>query len=126
MTGWSPVTRAAVVVVAASALVLCRDHPDGLITYDRSANGKTVTVGVGEGFDIALDSVGPGRFTTPVVSSEAVHFVSETESSCSHDCSPGGGKTQRFRFEAVETGRAEISIQLDITGWMFVLTVMVY
>jgi hypothetical protein len=53
-----------VVGVAAVAFGLCC-HSEHVTTFDRSANGQTVTVAVGEEFEIALDSVGPGRFASP-------------------------------------------------------------
>ena len=121
-----PRACAAMTGVAAVVLGLCCHSSEHLTTFDRSANGQTVAIAVREEFEIALDSVGPGRFAAPVVSSGSVRFLSESESSCSGQCSPGGGKTQRFRFEAVERGRAEIAVPFDPTGWTFSLTVVVY
>jgi hypothetical protein len=99
------------------------EHP---ITFDRSDNGQIAVIAVGEEFEMALDSVGPGSFATPIVSSESVRFLSESESSPSGPTTPGGGKTQRFRFGAVTPGRAEIAIPFDPTGWTFGMTVQVY
>jgi hypothetical protein len=105
---------------------VCCHSPEDVITLDRSDNGRTVALAVGQEFEIALDSVGPGSFATPIVSSDSVRFLSESVSSPSGPPTPGGGKTQRFRFEAVASGRAELSIPFDPTGWSFGMTVQVY
>jgi hypothetical protein len=105
---------------------VCCHSSEDLITFDRSDDGRTVALAVGQEFEIALDSVGPGSFATPIVSSESVRFLSESDSSPSGPATPGGGKTQRFRFEAVSSGRAEVSIPFDLTGWTFGMTVQVY
>ncbi len=131
--GWRAMTRRArrsraVVagVAAAVALGLGCGSSRPVTIFDRSFDGKTAGVAAGDEFEIDLDSVGPGRFAAPTASSGCVRFLSESESSCSGQCTPGGGKTQRFRFEAVESGRADIDIPFDPTGWTFGMTVLVY
>ena len=112
--------------VAVLLVGLCCHSSEQLITLDRSDNGRTVAVEVGDQFEVALESVGPGRFASPVVSSGSVRFLSESESSPSGPSTPGGGKTQKFRFEAFAPGRSEIAIPFDPTGWTFAFTVQVY
>ncbi len=113
-------------VTVAVALGLGCHSPSPVMTFDRSFNGQTAAVAAGDEFEVDLASVGPGRYGSPTVSSGCVRFLNESESSCSGQCNPGGGKTQRFRFEAVESGRAGIEIPFDLTGWMFEMTVVVY
>jgi hypothetical protein len=112
-------------LVVAMVGVCCHSSEDGIV-FDRSDSGRTVALAVGQEFEIALDSVGPGGFATPIVSSESVRFLRESVSAPSGPPTPGGGKTQRFQFEAVASGRAEVSIPFDPSGWTFGMTVQVY
>ena len=69
--------------------------------------GRTVVVAVGQQIDITLQSIGPGRYGPPNISSSAVRFV---------DVSYPGPiipalATPLFRFEAVSAGEAIIRIE---------------
>lgn len=76
------------------------------ISLDSSSNGHTISVAPGDKIDVTLQTIGPGQYETPTVSSGSVRFLGES--------SPGlpnpGGVRQLFRFEAVTVGRAEIAI----------------
>ena len=68
--------------------------------------GKSVTVPVGEEAELILQTIGPGEYGDPVLSSDALRFLDVTLPA---DQNPGGPR-QRFRFEAVTAGTVEIHI----------------
>lgn len=68
--------------------------------------GKTTMAAVGDTIEVTLQTIGPGQYGTPVVSSKAVVFLGESPAG---QPNPGGPR-QLFRFEVVASGRAEIAI----------------
>ena len=101
--------RAQLAAMAALGLILFSPACGVLKTtvdLTNADNGRSLAVLVGDEIDVTLQTIGPGSYGTPVLSSRAVRFVGES--------SPGpqnpGGPRQLFRFEAVATGRAEITI----------------
>ena len=93
-----------------------------------SDNGRTVTAQVGDKIDVALEAIGPFYFGTPAVSSMSVRFLSESDELPAQP-NPGGGKTQRYTFEAAAVGGAVIRIPREVPvpePPMFVITVQVY
>ena len=97
-------------IVAVVLLALsCRTSPtssDG-ISLDSSSNGRTISVAPGDKIDITLQTIGPGQYETPTVSSGSIRFLGEFSPA---DPPNPGGPRQLFRFEAVAVGRAEITI----------------
>ena len=97
-------------IVAVVLLALsCRTSPtssDG-ISVDSSSNGTTISVAPGDKIDITLQTIGPGQYETPTVSSGSIRFLGEFSPA---DPPNPGGPRQLFRFEAVTVGRAEITI----------------
>jgi hypothetical protein len=79
--------------------------PNNLVSLTNTDDGRSIAVLVGDEIDITLQTIGPGEYGTPVLSSGSVRFLGES--------SPGpqnpGGVRQLFRFEAVAVGRAEIT-----------------
>jgi hypothetical protein len=73
---------------------------------DPSSNrGETISVVASQVFMVTLQTVGPGEYVSPPrISSSAVHFLGVTLG----DPVPAG-PTQRFRFQAVQSGRAVIT-----------------
>jgi hypothetical protein len=92
--------------VAVVLLAVCCDSPGGRISLDNSRNGQTVSVALADKIDITLQTIGPGEYDTPLVSSGSVRYLGES--------SPGlqnpGGVRRLFQFQAVAPGRAEITI----------------
>jgi len=94
-------------------------------------NGQIVAIAVGQQFDIALEvPVGPAYYGDPVISSQSVRFLGEFDEVAGPPVNPGGGKTQRYEFEAVAVGQARITIERPPPGTSppqaFQITVHVY
>jgi hypothetical protein len=104
----------ATAVVTVAGLASCH-HDVDRIRLTTSDNGRTFMVRVGDTFDIALEvPVGPAYYGTPVISSEAIRYLGEFDELPSPPSNPGGGKTQRYEFDAVAVGEAEINIRRDL------------
>ena len=92
--------------VGAAVLALGCGLAHTRVSLTNADNGRSIGVTVGDEIDITLQTIGPGAYGTPVLSSGSIHFLGES--------SPGlqnpGGIRQLFRFEAVAAGRAEITI----------------
>jgi hypothetical protein len=95
--------------VAALLLALGCDparRPNTTVSLTNADDRRTIGVLVGDEIDITLQTIGPGAYGTPVLTSGSLRFLGES--------SPGpqnpGGVRQLFRFEAVAAGRAEITI----------------
>ena len=78
-----------------------------LLSLTAADTGRTLAVPVGGEIDVKLQTIGPGQYGTPQVSSAAVRYLSVSL------VSPylPAGPTQLFRFEAVAHGQATVSIQ---------------
>jgi hypothetical protein len=69
------------------------------------SHGETISVISSEVFSITLETIGTGEYISPPrISSSAVQFLTVI----SGDPGPQG-PTQRFRFQAVQSGRAAIT-----------------
>ena len=77
------------------------------ISLTVAENGKTIQVPVGDEVDITLQTIGPGQYANPTVSSPAVRFLGV---SLVGPAIPAG-PTQLFRFQAAAAGQAIIAIQ---------------
>jgi hypothetical protein len=113
---------------AAVLLGLCCHSQANRILLTASDNGRTVTAQVGDKIEVALETIGPFYVGSPVVSSTSVRFLSESDEFPSRP-NPGGSKTQRYTFEAVVVGRAEITIPRALPvpePPVFAITVQVY
>ena len=114
--------------VAAVLIGLSCHSQANRVLVTASDNGRTVTAQVGDTIDVALEAIGPFYFGTPVVSSMSVRFLSESDEFPAL-LNPGGGKTQRYTFEAAAVGRAVITIPRELPvpePPVFVITVQVY
>ncbi len=111
---------AAVAVVATLAWAAScgngNDHPREL---DNANNGDVVTAAVGDEIDITLQTVGPGEYGTPQISSPVVRFLQVSEVSPPNP----GGPTQLFQFKAASSGEAVISIPHTGSNPTFKLTI---
>jgi hypothetical protein len=85
-------------VAAACSVAGCGGSP----TEVNGSRGETLSVMAGQELSLTLQSIGPGEYATPSVSSTVLRFL---------DVRLVGppvpaGVTQRFRFAAVRHGRA--------------------
>jgi hypothetical protein len=76
------------------------------ISLDNSDDGRSIAVRVGDEIDITLQTIGPGEYGTPLLSSGAIRFLGESSAG---PANPGGPR-QLFRFEGREAGRADLAI----------------
>jgi hypothetical protein len=102
------VTAAMVAVgLLASSCHSDRITQDNRVSLGNSSAGTTISVAPGDEIDITLQTIGPGHYETPTVSSGSIRFLGEFPPA---DPPNPGGPRQLFRFEAVTVGRAEITI----------------
>ncbi|HEX6272180.1 MAG TPA: hypothetical protein VFZ53_04050 [Polyangiaceae bacterium] len=87
----------------------------------RADSGSTVTIEVRQSIDVRLQTVGQGRFETPVVSGAAVRFVRLAMDSAQNPSGP----LQRCKFEGAEAGGADIEIPHSGESAPFTLHVVV-
>jgi hypothetical protein len=89
-----------------------RGNMSGKVALNREDGGTVVRVAVGNEVDIMLQTIGPGSFGDPEVSSGSIQFL---DVSLAKVRSPGG-PTQVFRFRAVENGQTLIRIPHTADG----------
>jgi hypothetical protein len=83
------------------------------INLNNENAGQSIVLSVGEIIELTLQTIGPGQYGDPIVSSGSVKFLGESSPDAS---SPGGlrqnpgGPTQLYRFEVVKSGQADITI----------------
>jgi hypothetical protein len=76
------------------------------LRLDNSDNGRVLSVRLGDEIDLALQTIGPGEYERPNVSSSAVVFLGV---SLLTPPNPGGPR-QLFQFRVVAVGHADISL----------------
>ncbi len=117
------VTRLAF-LMATLLLVAC-SGTDGTgttpIALSGADSGNTVTVAVGQELDVTLQTIGPGEYGTPSLSSPAIRFL---DVSYPPQQNPGGPR-QLFRFQAVSAGTVEVSVPHTVKDLPFSITVNV-
>lgn len=114
--------------MAGAALGQGCDSKPARVDVSLADNGRVVAAEVGAKIVVALGVIGPFYFGDPIVSSGAVRFVAKSDEFPSQP-NPGGGKTQRYTFEAVSAGEALITIPRDgpfPESSAFRITVQVY
>lgn len=85
--------------------VLGAVEPSATVELDREDSGKTIEAALGQEIEITLQTIGPGRYGTPSISSRALRFIDVV-----FGAPVPGGPTQIFRFSTEETGSAMITI----------------
>ena len=117
-------------LAATGALLLadgCGSSHD-VVNLQNSDSGRSMAVAVGDEVDVTLQTIGPGQYGTPSLSSSSVKFVGVSSVGAPN---PGGPK-QLFRFAATGAGRALLTIPHEgdlpeaTTVPPFVLTIDVY
>lgn len=95
------------------------DATNARVELGDADNGKTLAATVGEQIDVMLQTIGPGEYTAPAISSGSVRFLDVTLVGPPNP----GGPTQLFRFQVVATGRASITIPHTAGGRDFQFTI---
>lgn len=102
-----------------SSLVGCGSTDDAALEVNSSAQGQTLQARSGQAIDLKLQTIGPGHYGDPQLSSGAVRFDGMDYSK---DPVPAG-PTQFFHFHAVESGHATVVIpRVESTGEPFTVT----
>ncbi len=108
--------------IVASLLLALSCGPRGKThALDGAASGTSVMASVGDQMDVTLQTIGPGEYAAPGLSSSAVRYLGV---SLVGPAIPAG-PTQRFVFEVVATGSTEIVIPHTSQGPTFRVVVVV-
>jgi hypothetical protein len=91
------------------------------IALTAADTGKTVSLKPEQELSITLQTVGPGRYGDPQISSAAVRSVGEGQPGVQNP----GGPRQVLRFQAVSVGEAEITVPHSQSSEAFRLKVIV-
>jgi hypothetical protein len=75
------------------------------VSLTNADSGREIRIGVEGRIEITLQTIGPGEYSEPDVSSGSVRLTDIQTL-----MSPPAGPKQRFRFEASASGRASITI----------------
>src|SRR5512143_37372 len=102
-----PRIRIPAAAFVALVLTVCCHSSKARISLDNSDSGKSITAQVGDTIEITLQTIGPGQYATPSVSSGSIRFLGEFSAGLPNP----GGPRQLFRFEAAAPGRAAITIR---------------
>jgi len=92
----------------------------GVAAVDLTADsdGADVTLARGQELKLTLQTIGPGQYGDPSISSSSALFEGMEFPSSQNP----GGPTQIYRFQAVAEGSALITIPHDVGGEPFTLT----
>jgi hypothetical protein len=69
-------------------------------------NGQTVTARVGQAIQLTLQTIGPGQYGSPKISSAAIQFEGAEFAKLQNP----GGPRQIYRFRACSEGEARVNI----------------
>jgi hypothetical protein len=96
--------------------------PQHALYLNRANTGQHVAATVGQPIHITLQTIGPGQYNSPEISSSAIRF----ESVAFADKQNPGGPTQVYHFLAASEGEAQIKIPHTESNPVFVVTIRVY
>lgn len=91
------------------------------IALSQGATGSNLDASPTQEIDITLQTIGPGEYGTPSISSDSVRFLEVTTPAA---LTPGGS-TQEFRFEAENAGTAVVTIPHTVKSEPFDVTITV-
>jgi hypothetical protein len=94
--------------------------PTGPIVLSASDDASSITCSIGRKLDIVLQTIGPGEYQDPSLSSDAVEFLNQTLG----PVNPAGPE-QTFHFTCVKPGSADIRILHSSGNRTFRLAVQV-
>jgi hypothetical protein len=99
-------------IIPAVALAIGACGLDGVVGID--SRSQSISVRIGQEIEVTLGNVGAAIYESP-----PTMFPSDVVSYLGVDVIPPynpGGPTQRFRFKAVNSGRAVITFRRTLTG----------
>jgi hypothetical protein len=102
-----PRIRIPAAAFVALVLTVCCHSSNARISLDNSDSGRSITAQVGDTIEITLQTIGPGQYMMPSVSSGSIRFLGEFTAGLPNP----GGPRQLFRFEVAAPGRAAITIR---------------
>jgi hypothetical protein len=92
--------------VSLSLSVGCGSMRNQTISLSNDDAGRIVVAAVGDRIEVTLQTIGPGQYGNPTMSSRAVLFLDES----SVGPPIPAGPTQLYRFEAIASGQADITV----------------
>ncbi|HXK09287.1 MAG TPA: hypothetical protein VMT70_06580 [Vicinamibacteria bacterium] len=92
--------------IGSSFVLACGSSGSQTISLGNADAGRSVVASVGDKVEVTLQTIGPGQYGDPVVSSGSVMFLGVSEAGPPIPA----GATQLYRFEAVAPGPAGIAI----------------
>ena len=104
--GFSLYYLSIVILVAGLAIAGCDFSKSETISLDGSNAGQNVVASTGDRIEITLQTIGPGQYGDPSVTSGSVKFLEEKPAGLQNP----GGPRQIYLFEAIRSGEAGITI----------------
>ena len=86
--------------------------PGHVLSLDNRNSGQRITATVGQPIQITLQTIGPGQYVSPQISSPAIQLVSAGFAEMQNP----GGPRQIYRFRAAADGEAHITIPHEAKG----------
>lgn len=77
-----------------------------VLSLNRKNDRQHVAAAVGQRIEVTLQTIGPGRYDTPQISSPAIRFEGFADPTAQNP----GGPTQVYCFEAAAEGDAQVKI----------------
>ena len=84
----------------------CGSSEKQTLRLDNGDGGRRLMAAIGDTIEVTLQTIGPGHYGSPVLSSGSVVFLGESSAGPTVPAGP----TQLYRFEVVAPGLAEITI----------------
>jgi len=91
------------------------------VDLNNADNGRTINALVGDHINITLQTIGPGEYGPPQISSGAVRYTGLGDAPPPNP----GGPIQPFMFEAVQVGDATVTMAQTYQNTQFTITVLV-
>jgi hypothetical protein len=92
--------------MALSVTFGCGSSANEIIRLGNADSGRSVVAAVGDTIELTLQTIGPGQYGNPIVSSGSVMLLGESSAGPPNPAGP----RQLYRFQAVASGRADITI----------------
>ena len=92
-----------------------------VLSLNRANHGQHVVATVGQPIEVTLQTIGPGQYGTPQVSSPVIRFENVAVKMPANP----GGPTQVYIFDAVAEGEAQVQIPHTASNQSFTVTIRV-
>ena len=86
--------------------------PRHVLSLDNRNSGQRMTATVGQAIQVTLQTIGPGQYVSPQISSAAVRFVNTGFAKTQNP----GGPRQIYHFRAASEGEAHLTIPHEAKG----------